>query len=100
MNIGIENPPTKNTLLKAAKANAATKAFKRVFLSPPQEEFYFFSPTLRCFKYFATALCVTRQDCSSNLNRFVDRFVRTSDTTHLRTDRRASGNRVDGPASN
>ena len=28
----------KNTLLKAAEANAATKAFKRVFFSPPQEK--------------------------------------------------------------
>ena len=28
-----------NTLLKAAKANATTKAFKRVLFSPPNEEF-------------------------------------------------------------
>ena len=31
----------KNTLLKAAEANAATKAFKRVFFSPPQEKLFF-----------------------------------------------------------
>jgi len=28
-----------NTLLKAAKGNAATKVFKRVLFSPPQKEF-------------------------------------------------------------
>jgi len=31
--------PQNNTLLKAAKSNAITKAFKRVLFSPPQEEF-------------------------------------------------------------
>ncbi len=30
----------KNTLLQAAQANAATKACKRVFFSPTQEEFF------------------------------------------------------------
>ena len=33
-----EAHPQNNTLLKAAKANAATKAFKRVFFSPPQDK--------------------------------------------------------------
>jgi hypothetical protein len=32
--------PQKNTLLQAAEANAATKACKRVFFSPTQEEFF------------------------------------------------------------
>ena len=43
--------PQKNTLLKNAQANAASNFFKRVFFSPPREEFYFFSPTLRCFNF-------------------------------------------------
>jgi hypothetical protein len=47
--------PQKNTLLKNAQANAESIFFKRVFFSPPREEFYFFSPTLRCFNFFATA---------------------------------------------
>ncbi|HET8962504.1 MAG TPA: hypothetical protein VFM99_01305 [Chitinophagales bacterium] len=34
-----KNHTQKNTLLKAAEGNAATKAFKRVFFSPSQEEF-------------------------------------------------------------
>jgi len=47
--------PQKNTLLKNAQANAESIFFKRVFFSPPREEFYFFSPALRCFNFFATA---------------------------------------------
>jgi len=87
----------KNTLLKNAQANAASNFFKRVFFSPTQEEFYIFSSTLRCFIFFATAQCLTRQDSASIINRFVNRFVPTFDLTHLRTDRRASGNRVACP---
>lgn len=34
----------KNALLKNAQANAESNFFKRVFFSPPQEEFYFFLP--------------------------------------------------------
>ena len=45
----------KNTLLKNAQANTASIFFKRVFISPNREEFYFFSPSLRCFNFFATA---------------------------------------------
>ena len=34
--------PQKNTLLQAAQGNAETKACKRVFFSPAQEEFEIF----------------------------------------------------------
>jgi len=55
----------KNTLLKNAQANAASNFFKRVFFSPPREEFYFFSPTLRCFNFFATAQSKTDKHSDS-----------------------------------
>jgi len=87
----------KNKLLKNAQANAASNYFKRVFFSPPQEEIQInFFPTLRFFNYFFFQRTVrNRTDIASNVNRFVDRFVQTFDTTHLRTERRATGNRVE-----
>lgn len=87
----MKSNPQKNTLLKAAKANAATKAFKRVFFSPAQEEFF---PPLFFLFFFRhrTGFVLNRTDCASNTNRFVDRFERNSDRHELRTDRRASGN--------
>jgi len=57
----------KNTLLKNPQANAEGNFFKRVFFSPPQEEFYFFSPTLRCFNFFATAQPTTDKQSDSLL---------------------------------
>ncbi|OQY95367.1 MAG: hypothetical protein B6D37_06000 [Sphingobacteriales bacterium UTBCD1] len=59
--------PQKNTLLKAAKANATTKAFKRVFFSPAQEEIQSFFPTLRCFNFFPTAQPTTDKQSDSLL---------------------------------
>lgn len=54
-----------NTLLQVAQSNAETKTCKRVFFSPAQEEFYFFSPTLRCFNFFATAQPTTDKQSDS-----------------------------------
>jgi len=88
----MKSHPQKNTLLKNAQATAASNFFKRVFFSPAQEEFYYFFPTLRYFNFFAIAQCLTRQFSIPNRNRFEDRFVQTFNITHLRTDRRASGN--------
>jgi len=84
----------KNTLLKNAQANAASNFFKRVFFSPTQEEIQiiFFS-TLRFFNYLFSQRTVRNwTDSASNVNRFVDRLVQTFDTTHLRTERRATDN--------
>jgi hypothetical protein len=88
----------KNTLLKTAQINAATKVFKRVFFSPTLEEFYFFSPTLRCFNFFYQRTVLKSTDIASNISRF-GQSVCKLDTSPLQTDRRASGNRVDGLAS-
>jgi len=84
----MKSHPQKNTLLKAAKANAATKAFKRVFFSPTQEEFYYFSPTLRCFNFFATAQPTTDkhsdsllQDTYRHSNMDTDEEARTANST-------------------
>jgi len=88
----MKSHPQKNTLLQNAQANAASNIFNRVFFSPAQEEFYFFSPTLRYFNFFAIAQCLTRQFSIPNRNRFEDRFVQTFNITHFRTDRRASAN--------
>lgn len=51
----------KNTLLQVTQAKAKTKTCKRVFFSPAQEEFYFFSPTLRCFNFFCNLTTNDRQ---------------------------------------
>ena len=51
----------KNTLLKNAQANAESNFFKRVFFSPPQEEFYFFLPPFGVLIFFPTAQCVIGQ---------------------------------------
>lgn len=83
----------KNTLLQAAQGNAETKACKRVFFSPTQENIFpslsflmnLFSPT--------HGQTVHLTSCASNVNRYLDRFVLTLDSNHHRTDRRASDNR-------
>jgi len=82
--------PQKNTLLKNPQANAKGNFFKRVFFSPPREEFFstpiffnFFSPT--------HGLTANTTSCASNLNSF-GQSVSGLDNSPLRTDRRASGN--------
>lgn len=92
--------PQKNTLLKNAQATAESIFFKRVFFSPTQEEIQIiFFPTLRFFNYlFSHRTVLTRTDTASNVNRF-GQSVCKLDTTHLRTDRRATDNRVARPAA-
>ncbi len=61
----------KNTLLKAAEANAETKAFKRVFFSPAQKEIQIiFFPTLRFFYFFFQRTVRNLTVWASNVNRF------------------------------
>ena len=78
----------KNTLLKNAQGNRTSNFFKRVFFFfTPRQNFptaYFFSPT--------HGLSGNRTDTASNVNRF-EQSVCCLDTTPLRTDRRASGNK-------
>ena len=87
----MKSHPQKNTLLKNAQANAKGNFFKRVFFSPTQEEFFpslffliFFSPT--------HGFTANTNSCASNVNRF-EQTVCGLQTTPLRTDRRASGNK-------
>ena len=84
----------KNTLLKAAKGNAATKAFKRVFFSPPKNPPFLF---LQIYFSYRTGFVLNRTDIASNINRFGQSECKL-DTTHLRTDSRAAHNRVGGSA--
>jgi|JI10StandDraft_1071094.scaffolds.fasta_scaffold30092_6 hypothetical protein len=78
----------KNTLLKAAKGNVATKAFKRVFFSPPQKSTLPFFTNL----FFPTHGFTTKTNCcESNVN-LLGQSVCNLDTIHLRADRRASAN--------
>lgn len=72
----------KNTLLKNAPANAEGNFFKKVFSSP----------TLQCFNFFSNRSVHDRTDISLNVNRF-EQSVCKLDTTALRTDSRASGNK-------
>lgn len=87
----MKSHPQKNTLLKNPQANAKGNFFKRVFFSPPREEFFstpiflnFFSPT--------HGLTANTTSCASNVNSF-GQSVSGLDTSPLRTDRRASGNK-------
>lgn len=83
----------KNTLLKNAQPNAASNFFRRVFFSPNQEEIQiiFFS-TLRFFNYlFFQRTVPNLTETASNANHF-GQSVCKLDTTHLRTDRRATDN--------
>ena len=59
----------KNTLLQAAQANAETKACKRVFFSPSQEEFF---PPLFFLFFFSlrTGAVYNLTGCVSKINRY------------------------------
>ena len=74
----------KNTLLKNPQVNAEGNFFKRVFFSPPQEEFYFFSLTLRYFNFFATAQPTTAKQSDSLLQTLTGQCILTR-TTEART---------------
>ncbi len=82
----------KNTLLQAATSNAETRACKRVFFSPTQEEIQIiYFPTLRFFYFFFQRTVRNLKDRSSILGDF-GKSVCKLDTTHFRTERRATDN--------
>ena len=94
----MKSHPQKNTLLKNAQANAKGNFFKRVFFSPTQEEF--FPPLFFLFFFrYRTGSVLNLTDIASNVNLFGQSACKL-DTTPLRTDRRASGNRVARPTQN
>jgi hypothetical protein len=82
----------KNTLLQAAQGNAETKACKRVFFSATQENFFPSLLFLLNLFFQRTGFVRNRTDTASNVNRF-GQSVNKLDTTHLRTDRRATDNK-------
>ena len=82
----------KNTLLKNAQANAESIFFKRVFFSATQRKnFANASFLIKLFSPPHGHTAITTS-CASNVNRF-EQSVRGLQTTHLRTDRRASANK-------
>ena len=87
----MKSHPKKNTLLKAAKANAATKAFKSVFFSPTQETF---SPSLLfLIKLFSLphGLTANSTDTASNVIRY-EQSVCGLRAEHLRGESKPAGN--------
>jgi hypothetical protein len=89
----------KNILLKNAQANAKGIFFKIVSFSPTQKEIQiiFFS-TLQFFNYLFFERTVRNLTDTASIVGNFGQSVCKLDTTHLRTDRRATDNRVDGPA--
>jgi hypothetical protein len=81
----------KNTLLKAAKANATTKAFKRVFFSATQENIFPTLPFLLNLFSPTHGFTANTTSCASNVNRF-EQSVCELQATHLRTNSRAAAN--------
>ena len=81
----------KNTLLKNAQANAEGNFFKRVFFSPPQENFL--PPLFFLIKLFSPThgLSANTTSCASNVNRFVE-TVSELQTVVLRTNSTAAAN--------
>lgn len=82
----------KNTLLKTAEANAAIKVFKRVFFSPPQENF--FPPFLFLIKLFSPSheFTANTTSCAFNVNRF-EQSVCGLETVVLRGNSTAAANK-------
>ena len=75
---------------KPLQSNAEIKACKRVFFSPAQRRIFSFSIFISFFSP-THGFTATTTICASNVNRFVDSVFKL-DTTHLQTNRRASGN--------
>ena len=85
--------PQKNTLLKNSQANAESIFFKRVFFSPTQEEIQIiFFPTLRFFNYLFSKRTVRNWADTASIEGNFGQTLCKLDTTHLRTDRRATDN--------
>ncbi len=75
----------KNTLLKtAASQRCKPKFLREYFFLQPREEFYFFSPTLRCFNFFANAQPTTDIQSDSLLQTLTGQCNLTQ-TTEART---------------
>ncbi len=92
-------PPTKNTLLQAAASQPTKQSLQESIFSPTQEKLKNKKiPTLQKIKTSFHRTEQTLTDIAMNVNCF-GQSVFKLDTTILRTDRRASGNRVDGLAS-
>jgi len=88
----IKSSPQKNTLLKVAQANAENKTCKSVFFSPTQEKLKNKkSPTLQKNKTSFQCTLQTLADIASIINIFGQSMHKLG-TTHIRTDRGASGN--------
>jgi len=51
----MKSQPAKIHSCQRQQARPPSKACKSVFILPPKKKFKFFSPTLRCFNFFATA---------------------------------------------
>ncbi len=84
----MKTPPTKNTLLKNAQANAKSIFFKRVFFSPPKKATLPFFTNL----FFPThGFSCNQTDTAPYINR-LGQSVGKLYTKLLRTDRRASAN--------
>ncbi len=69
-----------------------TKVFKRVFFSATQEEFFANAPFLKNLFSQRTGIVRNRADTASKTNHF-GHIVCKFDTTHLRTDRKATANK-------
>ena len=77
--------PQKNTLLKtAASQRCQPKFIREYFFLHPSNEFYLFSPTLRCFNFFATAQPTTDKQLESLLQTLTGQCNLTQ-TTEART---------------
>ena len=64
----MKSPHTKNTLLKKRTSQHYKQFFLReYFFSHPRRNSIFFSPTLRCFNFFATAQQPTTDNLLDNL---------------------------------
>jgi hypothetical protein len=71
----------------------STKVFKRVFFSPTQEEFFANTTFLKNLFSQRTVIWRNRTDTVSKANHF-RQSVCKFDTTHPRTDRRATANKM------
>jgi hypothetical protein len=89
----IKSPHTKNTLLQFAQCSRTKQKLQESIFSPTQEKLKNKkSPTLQKNKTSFQRTLQTLADIASIINIF-GQSMHKLDTTHLRTDRRASGNR-------
>ena len=88
----IKSPHTKNTLLQFAQCSRTKQKLQESIFSPTQEKLKNKkSPTLQKNKTSFQRTLQTLADIASIINIF-EQNMHKLDTTHLRTERRASGN--------